>query len=93
MSLTLAKLTQRVRGAPSAQALSVNLTVTGPTQPGDLRLFLAARPRSLRPSTIHPDRHGPTTRWWRSAPTEPSLSSGQTSGTVDFILDVNGYFE
>jgi len=83
-------------GVPStAKAVSVNVTVTQPSDPGDLRLYPAG---SLPPlaSTINYGV-GQT----RANNAVIKLGTGgaidvlcdQGAGTVNFILDVNGYFE
>jgi hypothetical protein len=83
-------------GIPStAAAVSVNVTITQPTALGDLRLFPGGASLPLV-STLN----------WRPGQTRANNaivslgSSGdmvahvdQASGTVHFILDVNGYFQ
>jgi hypothetical protein len=81
--------------SPTAQAVSFNFTITLPTALGDLRTFPGGGTLPLV-STMN----------WRPGQTRannaivPLGSSGdlvvhvdQGSGTVHFIIDVNGYFE
>jgi len=83
-------------GVPAAaKAVSANVTVTEPTQAG----FLVVRP-VLAPvpetSTLNFER-GQTRANFTTLGLSPSgqiaVRSGQTAGTVHFILDVNGYYE
>ena len=85
-----------VCGLPAtARAVSVNLTITSPTAAGDLRLFPAGTPLPLVSAINY--RAGQT----RANNAVASLGTGgavsvrcdQAAGTVQFILDVNGYFE
>jgi outer membrane protein assembly factor BamB len=77
----------------SARAVAVNLTVTGPTAAGDLRFYSEG---PLPPTSTINYRAGQT----RANNAVVSLSAGgaftvhcdQSSGTVDLILDVSGYF-
>ncbi len=83
-------------GVPStAQAVVFNLTVTQPTNLGDLRAFAAGSTLPLA-STVN----------WRAGQTRANnavitlgpngdivIHVDQTTGTVDFIADVSGYFE
>jgi hypothetical protein len=79
----------------TAVAVSVNLTVTQPSAGGNLRLYPAGIPLPLV-STIN---YAPgQTRANNaivplSAEGEMAVRCGQASGTVHFILDVNGYFQ
>jgi uncharacterized repeat protein (TIGR01451 family) len=88
-------LTGRCAVPASARSLSLNVTVTGPTTAGDLRLF---------PSGI--TAPGTTTINYRAAQTRANnaiaslgttgnltVQCDQASGTVQLILDVNGYFQ
>ena len=83
-------------GVPSgAKAISVNATVTEPTAPGDLRLYPAGTPLPLV-STINYRPHqaradNAVTRL--NASGSLAVHCDQPSGTVHFLLDVNGYFE
>jgi hypothetical protein len=81
---------------PSAVALSINVTVTGPTAPGNLRLF----PAGVAPPLVSTVNFGPGQTRANSAVVK--LGSGGTgsigvqndaTGTAQFIVDVNGYFE
>ena len=83
-------------GVPSsARALSVNVTVTGPTAAGDLRLFAGGTPLPVA-STIN-YRSGQT----RANNAVVALGSSgavtvrcdQPSGTAQLVLDVNGYYQ
>jgi hypothetical protein len=83
-------------GIPSgARALSLNITVTSPTVMGDLRLFPGGSTAPV--STVINYRAGQT----RANNAIAALGGGgslnvlcdQTSGTVQLIIDVNGYFE
>jgi hypothetical protein len=83
-------------GVPAtATALSVNITVTGATAPGNLRLYPAGEPLPLA-SAIN---YVPALTRANNAivPLGPdaqlAVRCGQASGTVHFILDVNGYFD
>jgi uncharacterized repeat protein (TIGR01451 family) len=83
-------------GIPStARALSVNLTVTEPAAPGNVRLYPAASPvpnassinytagqTRANNAVVSLDGYG-----------QLGLFCAQASGTAHFILDVNGYFE
>jgi uncharacterized repeat protein (TIGR03803 family) len=83
-------------GVPTtARVVSINVTITQPTAAGDLRLYPAGTVLPLV-STIN-YRTGQT----RANNAVASLGTGggvsvrcdQASGTVQFILDVNGWFE
>lgn len=81
-------------GIPAtARALSVNVTVVGPTAPGDLRLYAGATPLpgtstiNFRPGQVRANNAMVATGEGDMA---VQLDS---TGTVHFILDVNGYFE
>jgi hypothetical protein len=82
---------------PTATALSVNVTVTQPAAPGSLTLYAGNEPAPA-PATAISFATGQT----RAANTIVRLGSdgsgtlgvqNNSSGTVHFILDVNGYFE
>ena len=83
-------------GIPStARAVSINVTVTGPTAPGFLTLFPAGGPPPLA-STIN-FRAGQT-RANNAVVTlggagDIVVRAGMASGNVHVILDVNGYFD
>jgi VCBS repeat protein len=80
---------------PTATAVSVNVTVTQSTAIGDLRLFPGGNPPPLV-STIN-YKAGQTRANNAVASLGPSgditLRCDQPGGTVDLILDVNGYFQ
>jgi hypothetical protein len=83
-------------GIPAdATALSVNVTVTQPTATGDLRVFAAG---TSPPSTSVINFRSGQTRA-NNAIVQVSTSGGvtvlndQSSGTVQVIVDVNGYFK
>ncbi|MGH9369780.1 MAG: hypothetical protein ACRD3M_19180, partial [Thermoanaerobaculia bacterium] len=74
---------------------SVNVTVTQPSAAGDLRLFPSGAPLPLA-STIN--YSGGQTRANNATATlgasgSLSVKCDQSSGTVQLILDVNGYFQ
>ncbi len=83
-------------GLPSdAKAVSLNVTVTGPTQPGDLRIFPAGSGLPLV-STIN---YFPGQTRANNAVAALSDTGGlavqcdQAAGTVHLIIDVNGFFK
>lgn len=83
-------------GIPTtAKSLSVNITVAGATEGGHLRLYPAGSPLPLT-STIN-YRAGQTRAnnaiVTLSGAGTLSVFSGQATGTVNLILDVNGYFQ
>jgi len=83
-------------GVPSsANAVSVNLTVTQPTGPGNLRLFASDAPApvvsAINWSANQTRGNNAVVRLGPSG--NVSVLDSQTSGSVHFILDVNGYFE
>ena len=83
-------------GIPAtARAISVNLTVTAPTAPGFLTLFPAGGPPPLA-SAIN-FRAGQTRANNAVVTLGPGggvvVRAGMASGGVQFILDVNGYFD
>ena len=79
----------------SAKAVSMNVTVTGPTAPGHLTLYPVGS--SLPSSSTINYRAGQTRANDAIVALGPgagvSVVCGQASGTVHVILDVNGYFE
>jgi hypothetical protein len=79
----------------SARAVSVNVTVTQPAAPGDLRIYPAGA--TLPPTTVISFRSGQTRAnnavVALSATGEISVLFESASGGVHFVLDVNGYFE
>jgi uncharacterized repeat protein (TIGR03803 family) len=79
----------------SAIAVSVNVTVTGSTAPGSLTIFAAGNPM---PGTSTINFSAGQTRANNAlvAPNSAGVMTvhcNQSSGTVQFILDVNGYFQ
>jgi len=82
-------------GIPSsATSLSINVTITQPTAAGDLRLF----PGGASPPLVSTINYRPgQTRANNAvmsvgAATDFSVRCDQASGTVQLIIDVNGYF-
>jgi hypothetical protein len=83
-------------GIPSsAKTISVNVTITGPTASGDLRLYAAGG--ALPVSNTINYSSGQTRANNMVAPVGSNggvaVHCDQASGTVQFILDVNGYFQ
>jgi subtilisin family serine protease len=83
-------------GIPSsAKAVSVNVTVTGPTSPGFLTLYAGATPLPLV-STIN---YSPGQTRANNAVVKLGAAGdltarcGQGGGTANMVLDVNGYFQ
>jgi hypothetical protein len=83
-------------GIPStARALSLNVTVTAPSGPGHLTLFPTGTPMPLA-STVN---FGPGQTRANNAILRVdglgrlSVANGQAAGSVELILDVNGYLE
>jgi uncharacterized repeat protein (TIGR01451 family) len=79
----------------TARALAVNLTVTRPTAPGNLRLYAAGTPLPLASSLNY---SAGETRASNAVVSlnglgELAVRCSQASGTAHFVLDVNGYFE
>ena len=83
-------------GVPAtARSLSLNVTVTAPTASGDLKLFAGGTATPV--STTINYGSGQT----RANNAQPALGASgdlavqcdQTSGSVQLILDVNGYFQ
>jgi uncharacterized repeat protein (TIGR01451 family) len=83
-------------GVPStARAISMNVTVTQPTGAGDLRIYPGG---TAAPLTSAINYGAGQTRANKGvvklgADGEVEVLCSQASGTVQFILDVNGYFE
>ncbi len=84
-------------GIPStAKALSVNVTVTQEAAPGYLQMYAADQPAPVTSVISFP---AGKTRANNAIVGLPADGSGQvavfdaSAGTVDFILDVNGYFQ
>lgn len=84
-------------GIPTSatKAVSVNLAVRGPTAAGNLRLYPALTPLPTTSSINYTagQTRGNNAIVPLSAPGEMAVRCAQASGTTDFILDVNGYFE
>lgn len=83
-------------GIPAtATAVAANVTVAGPTAPGDLRVF-AAGTRTPDASTLN-YAAGQTRAAMAvvalSAEGEIEATSSQATGTADLVLDVTGYFK
>jgi hypothetical protein len=79
-----------------AAALSVNLTVTSPTAPGNLRLFPAdvAVPQVSSINFSAGQTRGNNAIVPASADGTVSITvKNASAGTVEFILDANGYFQ
>jgi plastocyanin len=81
---------------PTAQAVSLNVTVTQPAADGDLRLFPGGAPLPPPASTIN-YRANQTRANNAIVALGPSgdvaVKCDQASGTVHLIVDVNGYAE
>jgi len=79
----------------TAKAISVNIAVTGPTAPGNLRLHPGGTP--VPPSSSINYSPGKTRSNNAVVPLnnkgELAVFVGGALGTVHFILDVNGYFQ
>lgn len=80
---------------PTATAISANIAVVGSTAPGNLRLHAAGTP--VPPVSTINYAAGQTRSNNAVAPLSPSgrlaVFVAQSSGSVHFVLDVNGYFE
>ncbi len=81
---------------PTARAVAVNLTVTGPTGGGSLRAY-AAFPASLPTTSVLNFTAGVTRAnnaiVALSAAGQIAVFNGMASGTTHLVLDVVGYFE
>lgn len=80
---------------PTAVSVSVNVTVTGSSGPGDLRLFAG---EALAPRTSAINYRAGQTRANNATvglgPAEMlAVQCDQAAGTVDLVIDVNGYFQ
>jgi hypothetical protein len=79
----------------TARSVSVNITVTGPTAAGDLRIHPGGTP--LPPASAINYRAGQTRANNAVLPLsrfgELAVYTSQASGTVHVIIDVNGYFQ
>ena len=88
-------LSQRCGIPSTAKALSLNVTVTSPSAPGFLTLYPAGGSLPLASSI----NYGPGQTRANNAILRVDdqgrllVACGQASGTVDMILDVNGYLE
>jgi hypothetical protein len=83
-------------GVPAtARAVSINITVTGPTDPGDLRIYPAAATPPLASAINYVSGQTRANNAVVQLGTGGALDvlCAQAVGTVHFILDVNGYFE
>ncbi len=80
---------------PTAQAVSVNVAITAPTAGGNLRLFPAGAPLPLVSSINYSAGQTRTNNAIVSLGPDGDLDvfCAQASGTVQLILDVNGYFQ
>jgi hypothetical protein len=83
-------------GVPStAEAVSINVTATAPTQPGDLRIY----PEGSAPPLASAINYSAGQTRANNAVVKLGPNGGlevlcgQAGGSVHFILDVNGYFE
>ncbi len=79
----------------TARAVSVNLTVTSPTAAGDLRLYPAGTPLPTISSInyVLGLTRANNAVVGLNGIGELAVYCAQASGSVHFILDVNGYFE
>jgi pimeloyl-ACP methyl ester carboxylesterase len=80
----------------SAKAVSLNVTVTGATQPGHLRLFPGGAPLPAASTINFTANQTRANNAFARLGTGATLGvfSGQTiGGTVQVVVDVNGYFE
>jgi uncharacterized protein (DUF1800 family) len=81
--------------SPTARAVALNVTVTGSTAPGHLTLYPGGLPVPLTSSINY--RAGQTRA--NNAIVSVGVGallgvySGQPSGTVHFVIDLNGYFD
>ena len=78
-----------------ARAVSLNVTVTQPATPGNLRLFAAgtAAPTASALNYAAGQIRGNNAIIPLSAGGELAVLCGQASGTTHVIVDLNGYFE
>jgi serine protease AprX len=79
----------------SAKAVSVNVTVTGPTSPGFLTLYPGATALpSVSTINYSPGQTRANNAVVRlGAAGDLTARCGQSSGTANLVLDVNGYFQ
>lgn len=83
-------------GVPStAKAISLNIAITQPTSPGNLRLHPGGSPVPTVSSINYASGQTRSNNAVAvlNASGEIAVFVGQVSGTVHLILDVNGYFE
>jgi hypothetical protein len=79
---------------PTATSVSVNVTVIQPTAPGNLILFPGGTPPVVSTINFRPGQtRANNAIVLLSASGTLSVADAQSSGTTDFILDVNGYFQ
>ncbi len=81
---------------PTARALSINTTVTSPTSPGYLTLFAASAFPTVTNNLSFGVSQTRANNGIVQIGTDVGASIGvqnNSTGTVHFILDVNGYFE
>ena len=73
----------------------MNLTVTQPTGPGNLRAFPAGTPLPLASSLNYAagQTRGNDVILSLNAAGRSSVFCGQSAGTIQFLMDVNGYLE
>jgi hypothetical protein len=79
----------------TARAVSMNVTVTGPTGLGNLRLYPAGSSVPLASAINYAagQTRANNAVVWLNGSGELDVRCDQASGTVQFILDVNGWFE
>jgi hypothetical protein len=79
----------------TARAVSVNITATGPSAPGDLRLYPANMALPLASNLNYSAGQTRANNAILSLNGAGALTvfCEQASGTVDFVLDVNGYLQ
>jgi hypothetical protein len=85
-----------VCGVPaSAKAVAVNVTVVNPTSPGHLRLYPtgAALPLASTINYVEGTVRANNAVLPLGVAGQVNVYCGSVSGTVDFILDVTGWFE
>jgi hypothetical protein len=85
-------------GIPAtAKAVSLNVTITGPTAGGDLSLFPGGttppRTSTINFATSQTRANNAVLRVASDGKATLSVLNGMASGTVHLILDVNGYFQ
>ncbi|HEX5134081.1 MAG TPA: hypothetical protein VFW81_01695, partial [Thermoanaerobaculia bacterium] len=87
-------MTGRCNLPPNATAVSVNITVAGPTTPGYLTVFPAGSALPLASMLNYGTNQVRANNAIVPLGTGGAISifCGQSSGTTDVIIDVNGYF-